>query len=415
MRKALPWLTVFSLIAGSFPAEAPAVSAIDVYDGDEASPEEIAAGLRPFLEGADLEALENPNSRVVLPSEFAKYQIVVDIFRQSARRPVLGKYDASYLDATTSTFTEADPEKRKALSKTRFGNLANSEFAIITVDGTPFKAQLISGALEAEINQPVKVDGVKQYDPLTGKVVTKRSRKTTPNGNFKLTAVSLKTRVKGADGKPSAPQTLPFPFLSSTTYDRSAMYWGLSIYGGYFFHSTPHTGQLGRPASMGCVRQSFPDAMELWDFVANRSQGRLAMIRIHKMHSLEAYTRLREIVYDPRYMPSDPANQLTPEQLNQTALPNSSRDLNWLVGQLNVNYQRVRDYAAKYGSDHNGVGYSWIDPTTKKAAAPVFPLCGGFDCFKVWGDPLKQRARDLRADAEREAQARAAQTLEIME
>jgi hypothetical protein len=62
----------------------------------------------------------------------------------------------------------------------------------------------------------------------------------------------------------------PWPWRTSTKYQNSPMYWALQIEGGYFIHSTPHYGNLGAPASMGCIRASLPDAMELFDAVANR-------------------------------------------------------------------------------------------------------------------------------------------------
>jgi len=174
-------------------------------------------------------------------------------------------------------------------------------------------------------------------------------------------------------------------------------------------HSTPHTSQLGRPASMGCVRQSFPDAMELFDLVANRSEGRRAMIRIHKMHSLDAYTRLREIFYDANYAPTDPKYKLTPEAIARAALPNSRVGLKWLVSELNTSFRRIRDYVSVYGGEHSRVGFAWVDPVKKKAPAPNYPLCGGYDCFRVWGDPLKKRARDLRSDAAKQARSQSSQ------
>jgi hypothetical protein len=65
------------------------------------------------------------------------------------------------------------------------------------------------------------------------------------------------------------------------------MYWGLQIHGGYFIHSSPHYGNLGKPASMGCVRASFPDAMELFELVANVHAGRPSYIIIFEDVALE--------------------------------------------------------------------------------------------------------------------------------
>ncbi len=62
----------------------------------------------------------------------------------------------------------------------------------------------------------------------------------------------------------------PWPWKTSIKYQNSAMYWGLQISGGFFIHSSPHYGNLGKPASMGCIRVSLPDAMELFDTVVNQ-------------------------------------------------------------------------------------------------------------------------------------------------
>ncbi len=62
----------------------------------------------------------------------------------------------------------------------------------------------------------------------------------------------------------------PWPWRVSKSYYDSPMYWALHIKGGYFIHSSPHYGNLGKPASMGCIRESIPDAMEVFDTVANR-------------------------------------------------------------------------------------------------------------------------------------------------
>jgi hypothetical protein len=81
-------------------------------------------------------------------------------------------------------------------------------------------------------------------------------------------------------------------------------------------------------------------------------------------------------------------------------LPSSEFDLAWLVGQLNGSYSRIKDYIAKYGNEHHGMGHAWIDPSTHKAPKPEFPLCGGYDCVKVWGNPLKRLAAKIKKNAE---------------
>jgi len=80
---------------------------------------------------------------------------------------------------------------------------------------------------------------------------------------------------------------VPWPWHRSIKYQNSPMYWGLQIHGGYFIHSSPHYGNLGKPASMGCVRASFPDAMELFELVANVHAGRPSYIIIFEDVALE--------------------------------------------------------------------------------------------------------------------------------
>ena len=65
----------------------------------------------------------------------------------------------------------------------------------------------------------------------------------------------------------------PWPWKTSIKYENSPMYWALNIHGGYYFHSSPHYGNLGRPASKGCIRASIPDAMEVFDLIANQMPG----------------------------------------------------------------------------------------------------------------------------------------------
>lgn len=65
----------------------------------------------------------------------------------------------------------------------------------------------------------------------------------------------------------------PFPWRTSKSYFDSPMYWALNINDGYFIHSSPHYGNLGHPASMGCIRESIPDAMEVFNTVVNQFAG----------------------------------------------------------------------------------------------------------------------------------------------
>jgi hypothetical protein len=131
------------------------------------------------------------------------------------------------------------------------------------------------------------------------------------------------------------------------------MYWGLWLFGGYFMHSTTHYGELGRPASMGCIRQSYPDAMELFAL----AQRYRSMVRVHPIGSQQAYDRFREVA-----------------------------DFAWTLPRLDENLQRIRAYIAYAKTDEIvGVGHAWVDPATGKPGAPAWPECGQLDCFEIWG------------------------------
>jgi lipoprotein-anchoring transpeptidase ErfK/SrfK len=407
-------LTLVSLFAFevSTARAATAFQTDNEIDWNEETAGEIAADLD--REKNDPDAVhpqnDNPGDRLITPDHFGEYKIVVDVFRQSAKRPVLGKFESNYVDATTGPSKENNPKFRARSAKARFEKLANTEFLVVSeVDDRgfvhPIKANLISGAIESPLVEEIRKGDELQYGP-DKKVLTQKNMISTPNGNFKLSVVQHAHYLKSRDGTMTKDGDFDWPFRTSSRYGRSAMFWGLSIFGGYMIHSTPHTSQLGRPASMGCIRQSFPDAMELWDLLENHSEGRKAMVRIHKMHSLEAYTRLREIVYDPTYDGSDPAFKLTDLQRQQIAIPSTGYDLKWLVGQLNLNFNRLHTYMSKYGNVHKGVGFAWVDPVKKVSPKPVFPMCKDKDCFAFWGDPLKQQALDQKNDAIRDAKSK---------
>lgn len=87
----------------------------------------------------------------------------------------------------------------------------------------------------------------------------------------------------------------PFPWLISEKYENSPMYWGLRIYKGYWIHSTTHYKTLGRPASMGCVRLTFPSAMEIWDQAVNyvRESSRITLYPSGSAKAADAYQRLK--------------------------------------------------------------------------------------------------------------------------
>lgn len=59
------------------------------------------------------------------------------------------------------------------------------------------------------------------------------------------------------------------PMHYSRKYDNSPMPHSIFFSGGYAIHATPHVGNLGRPASHGCVRLSPANATTLYNIVKN--------------------------------------------------------------------------------------------------------------------------------------------------
>jgi len=107
------------------------------------------------------------------------------------------------------------------------------------------------------------------------------------------------------------------------------MCWDLWRKGGYFIHSTPHYGQLGVPAPMGCIRQSFLDAQALFKLVVDDDLS--AMIRVQPVDSVAAASRLQEI-------------------------RTSTKDMPWVLGQLQFNLENVEASINYYGSELNIYG-----------------------------------------------------------
>ena len=58
----------------------------------------------------------------------------------------------------------------------------------------------------------------------------------------------------------------------SKKYDNAPMPHSIFFSGGYAIHGTPHVGNLGRPASHGCVRLAPANARRLYEIVG-RDQG----------------------------------------------------------------------------------------------------------------------------------------------
>lgn len=348
----------------------------------EPSPEELARefGL-PLEDGEDFGpnfqfSKDMPQTRVIRPENYKDFPLVVDVFRRSYKKPVLGEFRDEYILALVPNADTMTEEQARTLAKKRFADLAQKEFAIVSMNGVPVKANIISTGLEQYVEQIVKdADGNPVIDPATGRPVTKKSFKTTPPGAYRLDAFAYTKKIKAEDGTVER-KLVANPWLRSRTYGNSQMFWGLWIKGGYLIHSTPHYGELGRPASMGCIRQSFPDAMELFTHLVEENMS--AMIRIHKLGSSAAVARARELVFDVGYTPE--AGSLPPMDI--------TKDMNWLLTQLAVNWTRIRATVGYYGKEVEILGHAWIDATTGKPTPTYWPMCGlkdsGVDCFKPW-------------------------------
>jgi hypothetical protein len=163
----------------------------------------------------------------------------------------------------------------------------------------------------------------------------------------------------------------PWPWRVSIKYDRSPMFWALQIDGGYFLHSSPHYGNLGAPASNGCIRTSYPDAMEVFDAVVNLNTGRPSIIELHE--GLEVGSG-------------------TPDDI---ALDHLLRQSQWTVSDLEralqISFEEVRsvskgdvEYAPGVPADAHVRPFAEI---TEKMA--TFPTCGVHDCWSLYRRPRR--------------------------
>lgn len=348
----------------------------------EISPEDFAKELglpledgEPFRDGHGL-SRSVPKIRVVAPDRFKEFPVNVDIFRRSKSRPVLGEFRDEYTSTLVPNSDGMSDDSRTLEARKRFENLSRREFAVASLNGVPFKAYIVSAALERKIPVIAKdAEGNPILNPTTGQKMTRMSMKTTPPGNYRLDAIPYEKNLRLADGT-RAKVPVAYPWIRSKTYGNSQMYWGLWIKGGYFIHSTPHYGELGAPASMGCIRQSFPDAQELFKLIVEKNLP--GMIRIHPVGAKRAVSRLREIIVDLGY-----------EEPVEEAPLDPSKDMNWVLAQLQSNQQNIRDAIGYYGKEVNIFGHEWIDAETKLPGATTWPSCGDLagspiDCFKTW-------------------------------
>ena len=64
----------------------------------------------------------------------------------------------------------------------------------------------------------------------------------------------------------------------SKKYDNAPMPHSIFFSGGYAIHATPHIGNLGRPASHGCVRLSPSAAATLYDIVKHEPNTTIRIV-----------------------------------------------------------------------------------------------------------------------------------------
>ncbi len=88
-------------------------------------------------------------------------------------------------------------------------------------------------------------------------VSTARKGYYTPSGSF----------------RPYSLQTMHY----SKKYDNSPMPYSIFFTGGFAIHGTPHVGNLGRPASHGCVRLHPSNARTLFGIVSRDNDTRIVI------------------------------------------------------------------------------------------------------------------------------------------
>ncbi|MGK5088781.1 L,D-transpeptidase family protein [Bdellovibrionota bacterium FG-2] len=169
-------------------------------------------------------------------------------------------------------------------------------------------------------------------------VSTARAPKTTIEGTFPL-------KIEKRRGKDKSFR--PFPFHKSAKYENSPMFWALNIHGPFFIHSTPHYNELGRAASKGCVRLTFPTSMEIFDNVVNRVQGS-AVIHIYGSGSKVAREAFESKGLDPAWI-----NERIESDLG--------------------------DALAITQKTYKGYGHA------RRGQPLIWPSCDGVDCFENFG------------------------------
>ena len=201
----------------------------------------------------------NPAVQRVAPVELPNYPVTIDVFRQSADRPILGRFRPEYVAAIVPE-SELPESERARIAERRFAELSRYEFAVVSRNGRAERVMLTSIGTSA------------------------------PNGDFRMDVVERTTRLEAEDG-PSVPVRVAYPWLKTETLPEEPLTWGLWIGGGYFVSATPYYADLGLPAVNGGVKLAAPDAMALYA----EAQETPTVMRIHAAGSDEAQTRLGQI------------------------------------------------------------------------------------------------------------------------
>jgi hypothetical protein len=261
----------------------------------------------------------DPGERAVASRQLNDFPLHLDVFRQSAALPPLGVFREEYTEVLLPRSSLPEGERR-VLAEKIFNRLAMMEFALLSREGKPIRATLISAGAAA------------------------------PDGDFELSALSRSTQLEAEDG-PSVPVSIPFPFLSTGTSPDQPMTWGLWIHGGSFVHSTSHYAELGTPSGTGGILQSYPDAMELYTL----AQESRTVVRIHAAGIS---------VDDPRV--------------------GTLAEVRWILPRLQESSRHISEVIRILGPEVKTLGHGWMNPVTGKLSPPAWPKCGVFNCFNAW-------------------------------
>ncbi len=156
----------------------------------------------------------------------------------------------------------------------------------------------------------------------------------------------------------------PWPWRVSIKFDNSPMFWALQIDGGYFMHSTPHYGNLGAPASNGCIRTSYPDAMEVFDAVVNENAGLPSVIELREGLKLGSGSR-------------DEVALLGWLQQSGWTLPDLELALETSFAEVRAVSKGDVEYAPGVPADGHVRPFAGISEKRQ-----VLPGCGGRDCWE---------------------------------